>query len=76
MLQRITLALLALLATLTTAGPVLAHDHCDDPADPLCVPKGVVVGDDDRGSGRLKSRDEFPDKRCAPGEDGGVNCTE
>ena len=49
MLQRFSVALLALLATLTTAGPVLAHDHCDDPADPLCVPKGAI---DDRGSGR------------------------
>jgi hypothetical protein len=49
MLQRFSVALLALLATLTTAGPVLAHDHCDDPADPLRVPKGIV---DDRGSGR------------------------
>lgn len=27
------------------------------------------------GGWRFESRDEFPERRCAPGPDGGVNCT-
>jgi len=35
-----------------------------------------VKSQDDRGSGRLKSkRDQFPDRRCAPAPNGGVQCT-
>lgn len=68
------LIFLPILALPLLHGPTLAHDHCSDFTNPLRVPKGVVVGDGDLG--RLENRGEFPRKRCAPGVDGGVNCTE
>lgn len=66
MLHQIASLALSAATAILTALPVgmVAHNHCDAPENPLCVPKGFVVPHDDgglsgvvdvalRGSGRI-----------------------